>query len=353
MSDSNFAFIQTLIRKHKLNLAGLTVLTELASGPYLLNPMIAALAGAKSVVALGADSSFGSYESLVQDFYQATGASELGNQIKLTNDLDFSLAQRPDIVTNSGHLRPITREFLLRLKATSVIPLMWETWEFRPNELDLHAAKDLGIAVLGTQETHPLCDMRSYSALTGIKLITEHRFKRFGSRILVVGQQPTLGVPVRQALIGLGLDVHSIAGVDLDDFLVERANVVDYVLLAEHGSDRMFVGPGGFTSVQAVVEAGVRGIGVLSGAVDSVNLRLNGVSLFPPTSSDSGLHMSYSPAVLGPEPVLELFAAGLAVGAAIAYPRLQGQSVEESIRAALATSPAMDFCGSDAWLVNR
>ena len=60
-----------------------------------------------------------------------------------------------DIVTNLGFVRPINGEFLRRLKPTAVIPLMFETWEYRHADLDLSECRRLGIAVLGTNEHHP------------------------------------------------------------------------------------------------------------------------------------------------------------------------------------------------------
>jgi hypothetical protein len=53
--------------------------------------------------------------------------------------------------------------------------------------------------------------------------------------------------------------------------------------------------------------------------------------------------MSYQPDQLGPRPVLELYAAGLRVGQAMATARLRGRSLEEATSFALRTSPAMAF----------
>jgi hypothetical protein len=60
--------------------------------------------------------------------------------------------------------------------------------------------------------------------------------------------------------------------------------------------------------------------------------------------------MSYQPYEMGPRPVLELFAAGLAVGQAMAFSRLSGASPRDAARHALAVSPAMDFPGERAWV---
>ena len=59
--------------------------------------------------------------------------------------------------------------------------------------------------------------------------------------------------------------------------------------------------------------------------------------------------MSYQAAEIGPRPVLELFAAGLAVGEAMARSRLGGASARDAARHALSVAPAMDFTGEGAW----
>jgi hypothetical protein len=63
--------------------------------------------------------------------------------------------------------------------------------------------------------------------------------------------------------------------------------------------------------------------------------------------------MSYSPAVLGPRPVLELTAAGLKVGEVAARARLAGLDVAEATRVALRDSPAMAFPGSSGPAAGR
>ncbi len=49
----------------ELDLSGLVVLTEAASGPYVVTPIIAALAGAARVIALTAPSRYGSIEAVI------------------------------------------------------------------------------------------------------------------------------------------------------------------------------------------------------------------------------------------------------------------------------------------------
>ena len=64
------------------------------------------------------------------------------------------MAAQSDIVTNSGMLRPINDEVVSKLKKTAVIPLMWETWELRPGEIDIISCQKNKIPVIGTNENY-------------------------------------------------------------------------------------------------------------------------------------------------------------------------------------------------------
>ncbi|MCX7669243.1 MAG: hypothetical protein N2439_04145, partial [Anaerolineae bacterium] len=57
--------IRRTITFFELDLSGLVVLTEAASGPYVVTPIIAALAGAARVIALTATSRYGSVEAVI------------------------------------------------------------------------------------------------------------------------------------------------------------------------------------------------------------------------------------------------------------------------------------------------
>ena len=65
------------------------------------------------------------------------------------------MVAQADIITNSGHVRPIDAEMIGWMKPTAVIPLMYEAWEFRDADLDLAACQRRGIVVAGTNERHP------------------------------------------------------------------------------------------------------------------------------------------------------------------------------------------------------
>ena len=49
---------------------------------------------------------------------------------------DAAPLEDADIVTNSGHLRPLDEEAVGRMKPGAAIPLMYEAWELRPDDVD-------------------------------------------------------------------------------------------------------------------------------------------------------------------------------------------------------------------------
>jgi 3-oxoacyl-(acyl-carrier-protein) synthase len=59
--------IKTSINRISLDLRGLVVVTECATGVYACTPAIAALAGARKVVAFGKDSFYGTFKNAQDD----------------------------------------------------------------------------------------------------------------------------------------------------------------------------------------------------------------------------------------------------------------------------------------------
>src|SRR5690606_18650954 len=91
----------------QLNLQGLTVLTEAASGPYVVTPVLAALAGAR-VMAYSRTTRYGTREEVFEATRQL--AAEAGVEVELIQAITADHVAAADIITNSGHLRPLSRE---------------------------------------------------------------------------------------------------------------------------------------------------------------------------------------------------------------------------------------------------
>ena len=346
-----------LIERFELRLDGLGVLTEAASGPYLAAPLVAALAGAEHVDAIAVDNRF----HRAADVRAATSAlaRRLGapDTIRYLSDKDPDALARADIVTNSGSVRPIDAATVELLKPTAVVPLMWETWEFVPEQLDLEACRRRGVLVLGTDEHSEPCDMRPYNGIVAVKLLLELGLEVVRTRVLLLGRNSLLGAEVERFLLAAGAEVttFSLPGdggspySDLAAHVASEGARYDALLVAELGSREILVGPGGAVEADAVAAANPHlRTGVIAGGVDAGALRALGLTVAPEHVAEAPA-MSASPADLGVRPVLELYTAGLRVGEVAARARLAGLGVPEAARVALRDAPAMDFPGAEAF----
>ena len=346
-----------LIARFRLSLHGLTVLTEAASGPYLANAALAGLAGA-NVLAFTKTTRFGKRSEVWSATQRLARQWGVGQRIHRIEQLSRDVAGAADIVTNSGHLRPLDARFIRWMKPTAVIPMMWETWEFRGIGLDLDAARRRGILVLGTREDRSPCDMRPYSTLFATKLLFECGLAIYGTHILVVGGQHTLGVQIANGLKRLGARVTWCGDYPGVDYRLAKLGAahraigkrLDAILVCEHVYSKPLIGSNGLLTPRQI--AGLTPeltVAVISGRVETEKLRALGIKVMPDNVLSDG-RMSYQASELGAQPVNELFVAGLKVGEEMAKARIAGLSTAAAARRALSRSPAMDFPGERSWI---
>src|SRR4051794_24916572 len=196
-----------MCERFALDLAGLAIYTEAASGAYALNPILAARAGARRVYAVTRDSRYATAESVLRATREAAALWGVESVVDVAGGRPDAWVADADVVTNSGFVRPIDRAMVERMKPTAVIPLMWETWEFRDDDLDLDACRRRGLLVLGTAESRPPCDMVGYSAFLALKALFDLGLEGHGTRTLLLGGQQTLAVAIERGLSGLGVPV--------------------------------------------------------------------------------------------------------------------------------------------------
>lgn len=336
--------IPEVIAAMELDLDGLVVFTEAASGPYLWTPLLAAVAGARHVYALAADNA----HHTAADAAAATqaAAERFGVRVEVVFEKRPEHLARTDVITNSASLRPITAQDIAALPETAALPLMWETWEFRPGDLDLAACRERDILVLGTWETRPPCDLVPYMGPLAVRLLFDLGLEVHNTSVIVLGGQ-AMAHEMARHLAAIGCEVDHFAA--YEGLTADAAVGRDAVIVAEHADPRLLLGPGGVVEPAALAAANpALRIGVVSGAVDGEALRAAGLPVVPETLRGPG-HMHYDASRLGPRPVLELYAAGLRVGEVATRARRAGMSVREAAAHTLRRAPAMDFEGEDAW----
>lgn len=338
--------IQKAQKKFNLNLSGLKVLTEAATGYYVLTPIIATLSGAEKVYAMTRDSKYGSVKTISKTTFSLAKKWGVDQKIDILLSRDDERIGEADIVTNLGFVRPINRELISRMKETAVIPLMFETWEFREEDLDLAECKRRGIPVLGTDEHVPELDIFSYIGPLALKLTFELDIEVIHSNVIIIGGG-TFGKSTVKSFKKLGANVTNIQvnkGNRLDDdWVLEEIATSDLLVFVEHVSRELLLGVNGQLSLEKLLQINP-GISIvhIAGVVDGNAIRQSQIPYRPKKIGSLG-YMSITTDYLGPKPLIDLHTAGLNVGEAMARARLNGLTSEEAIQVALRSSPAQDF----------
>ena len=112
-----------------LQLTDAVVLTEAATGAYAVTPVIAALAGATRVDAVTRTTRHGTVAEVTAETRALAELAGVADRIHIHTAKTPELVGSADIVTNSGHLRPIDATTVAWMRSTAVVPLMFEAWE--------------------------------------------------------------------------------------------------------------------------------------------------------------------------------------------------------------------------------
>lgn len=329
-----------------VNLSELVVLTEAATGYYALTASIAAAAGAKHVYALAGDSKYGSALEASEETQSIAREWNLSDRLTVIYDRNHSAIGAADIVTNLGFVRPINRQLVSQFKATAVVPLMFETWEFRPEDIDLTECRKQGIPVLGTNEKVPELTIFSYMGAVSIKLLHECQIETNRSRVVVVGGG-VFGEATVTALQAAGADARQICPSKAEGILnrVYRAElaVADAVIFVEHCNRQPLLQSDDGFNVWDLKKLNPGIVIVhIAGNVDRAVLAETGLRCWPKEFARSG-YMSVTTAYVGPKPLVDLHAGGLKVGELLARARLRGHSREECETEALRSSICQGF----------
>ncbi|MCA9538994.1 MAG: hypothetical protein KC620_08895, partial [Myxococcales bacterium] len=196
--------IEAAIAAFELDLAGLTVFTEAATGPYAFVPVLAARAGAR-VFALATDSAFGAARQIADDTIGLARRFGVGERVSVVTERLHPALGECDVVTNTGPIRPIDAALIARLRPTAVVPLMWETWEWRPEEVDLAACRARDVLVLGTDESAPAVAFGGYLGALAIERLFAAGLEGYKSRVLLLGAG--LARPMAATLRAVGAEV--------------------------------------------------------------------------------------------------------------------------------------------------
>jgi hypothetical protein len=344
------------IAHFRLDLAGLTVLTEAATGYYRLTPVIAALAGADRVLALTRATRFGSVEEVRRQTAYLAGQARVQDRIEIESERLPEVFGAADLLTNLGGVRPIDSSVIRQLKPTAVVSLMFGGNDWRPYEVDLEHCWQQGIAVAGVDEL--AIDLFRFTGLRIIWFLLELGLEVVGCRLVFAGSGPVLG-KVMAFLGAMGADVSAVTPEPSDwveswgsrkitDRLDEPAAwealaSADALLTFDPARQREFIGPTGEILPQLLAQISP-GISVVnySGRVDRPGLEAVGINCFPRHDPGGG-HTGNTIGEILPAPVIELHTAGLKVGEIMARARLAGRSAREAEQVAVEQGLAEDL----------
>jgi len=306
--------IRAAIGRYGLDLTGLTVLTEAATGYYRVTPVIAALAGAEQVLAVARDSSYGSTDEAREQVDDLASAAGVSDRVRVTTEAARSLCERAQVITNLGAVRPIDADFVARLPPDAVVSLMFGAVDARSADLDVGALRDAGVPLCGVDEAG--IDLFRWTGQRLLWWLTEVGLEVAGARLVVWGDTAQARA-VTRFLEGAGATVRKIVAPPADDELAG----VDGLVLMDRAA---VVGPGGALIPERLASA-APGAAILeyAGSAERKRCAAAGLIVYPLSPPLRG-HVARTIGEILYAPVIELHAAGLRVGELMARARARG-----------------------------
>lgn len=302
--------IKNAIKFNGLNLVGLTIFTEAASGEFIYTPIIAAMAGAKKVYAITNDSKYALKEEVKKNTLLFAKMCNVEEIIEVV--FDKSSIGDADIVTNLGFVRPIDKNTIDKLKKNAVIPYMCEAWEVRQEDVDINYCKKKEIPIFGTNENYPGLDVFNFSGALALKMLFDAGIEIFKSKIVIVSSD-NFGEIIYNTLLKLTSDVILLKDLNCEDYNCLKD--ADALVIADYTSQNCFIGKTESEITGKHLKLLSKFITVIqfAGFVDISDLKQSDINFYPDYEVGS-FRMGKTLAYLGPKPIIDLHCAGLKVG---------------------------------------
>ena len=314
-----------------LNLKGKTVLTEAASGAYVVTPLLAAIAGAK-VYAFTRTTRYGTVEEIFANTKKLIDeCTSKKLDITLIDKVTPEIIAEADIITNSGHLRPLNEEKLQYAKDNVVIPLMYEAWEWRDADMDINYIRKRGFKIGATNERHPEVDVFNYLGDMAVKQIFDAGITPYKNKFVLICNNdfgPYIAKVVAKICDGLAVidknenkDRYNLDNVEwIGNFpevkVPAKYKDAEAVIFTAYPFDQTWIGENTELSTKQIkAEFSDPYILRYCGDVDSTILDNTGIRYFP-AHVHSG-HMGVLPSAVGYDPIIRLQAGGLKAGEAL------------------------------------
>lgn len=297
------SLMQQTIQNCDLQLQDAIVLTEAATGAYIVTPVLAAMAGAQKVFALTRSSRYGTIEQVQAQTQALAELAGVSHQIEFVPQKSPEVVAQADIITNSGHVRPIDAEMIGWMKPSAVIGLMYEAWEFRAEDIDLDACRDRGVQVVGVNERHPAVNVFSFLGIMAVKLLLDAGVAVYASNILLLCDNPFSSF-IHQGLINAGATVE--VATSLSEALFDGS--YDAILVALHPQSEPVLSDQDAALIAKHCPGAI--VAQYWGDIDRDAFSSRAIPLCPSVEPKPG-HMGILPSGVGPEPIVRLQTGGL------------------------------------------
>ncbi|MEE1884703.1 hypothetical protein [Pedobacter flavus] len=310
LSDKRaISIIRKAINALNLDLRGKIILTEVGSQNYIYTPIIPLLAGAEKVYAFTKDTSYGKACEIKDRCFHIAFSIGLADKLEVgENILDTRWLSEADIITNSGMLRPLDKDKLIHVKDNAVIPLMFEAWEFRREDLDLDFCRLNNIKVAGTWENHPKIRVFDAVSALAIKMAFEAGFEVVNNKI-IIWSDDHFGDQALKAFSNLGA-AQCIITTDAA-VLLQNIHDVDFIFIADYSETADY---SEILNVdQLLTINNTFGLVHLYGSLYADFFLRKGISVYPPKDGRAQV-MTYTLGHVGMHPIINLLTAGFKVG---------------------------------------
>lgn len=315
------------VNRLQLNLSGKVVLTEAATGAYVVTPVIAALAGAK-VYAFTKTTRYGSVEDVnKQTMNLLSQFDSFNSNLTVIDSLTPEIIAEADIITNSGHLRPLDKNILQHAKEGAVIPLMYEAWEWREADLDIEIVRAKNILLGATNERHPDVDVFNYLGDMALKMIFDAGLCPYNNNYILICNNdfgPFIAKVLAKVCGGLAVcdtaehkSKYNNLQVDwignFPDFVIpEKYKASDAVLFTAYPFDKTWIGKENTPILIDKLKSQIEHPFILRycGHIDEACK--NKIRFYPEHVKPG--HMGILPSAIGFDPIIRLQSGGLKVG---------------------------------------
>ena len=208
--DARFPGLQTvrLIRRAiehtRLDLKGLRVLTEASVGYRRITPVLAALAGADEVYAVGRDNAAASRKEAEEQTAYFAELARVGTRVELLSTRLQAPLATIDVVTDLAGVRPVDESIIRNVAETAAVSLMRSASHWRAADVDVATCRRHGIAVAGLDEE--AVGLFRYAPQAVLAGLLDLGVEITGCTVVVAGDGPAVPYVV-QALARLGARV--------------------------------------------------------------------------------------------------------------------------------------------------